>query len=377
MKNAATSMRDRVRKRAETRRNTGGLSTLELPEGVDLYKPEKGTDEFDILPYEVSVDTHPEVKAGELWYERTYLSHRNIGPDEKTVVCPRTIGKRCPICEEHQRLKRDPNADEEVVDALRAKERELFNVVLKNGDGSVMVLDISTYLFGKMLEEEIRNGDMAVAGFADLQGGKTLKVRWAEKKMGQQKFVEASRIDFIDRDDFGEDVLEAVVDLDKALKIMSYEEIDKLFHAGEEESASDANGAEEPPAEDEPPARRGVVRRPAKPAAEDAPPDDDDLPGLEDPPRQSRKKPEPPPEDDNVCIACDGSGKTSKGKPCPICDGTGKGEPAAGEGDGLGAEEPPAEDEPPARRTAGRSVRRSEPEQEEPEKAPARRVVRR
>ena len=72
------SMRDRVRKRAQERERIGGLSTLELPEGVDLYKPEKGTIKFDIIPYRVSVDTHPEVKKGELWYERTYLAHRFI-----------------------------------------------------------------------------------------------------------------------------------------------------------------------------------------------------------------------------------------------------------------------------------------------------------
>ena len=64
------SMRDKIRHRAESRRNIGGLTTLELPEGVELYKPEKGPVEFDILPYVVSVDNHPEVKKGEQWYQR-------------------------------------------------------------------------------------------------------------------------------------------------------------------------------------------------------------------------------------------------------------------------------------------------------------------
>ena len=188
-KGKTESMRDKIRHRAESRRNLGGLTTLELPEGVELYKPEKGSVEFDILPYVVSVDNHPEVKKGEQWYQRNYLAHRNVGPEEKFLICPRTIGKRCPICEEHQKLKRDPNAEEEVVDALRAKERELFNVVMKDGDGSVMILDISTFLFGRKLEEEIREGDEANAAFAELSGGKTLKVRWESKNMGTNKFA--------------------------------------------------------------------------------------------------------------------------------------------------------------------------------------------
>jgi hypothetical protein len=245
------TMRDRIRHRAESRRNTGGLDTLELPEGVELYKPEKGPVEFDILPYKVSVDTHPEVKKGELWYERTYLAHRNVGPEEKFLICPRTVGKRCPICEEHQRLKKDPNVEEEVVEALRAKERELFNVVMKDGDGSVMVLDMSTYLFGRKLEEEIREGDEANAAFAELSGGKTLKVRWEAKSMGTNKFVEAGRIDFLDREDIDESALDAVVDLDKAMKILSYEEIEKIFQAGGDEVPEDAGDKDKPPAEEE------------------------------------------------------------------------------------------------------------------------------
>lgn len=306
-KSTADSMRDRIRKRAEQRRNLGGLDTLTLPDGVELYKPEKGTVEFDILPYRVTVDTHPEVKKGELWYERTYFAHRNVGPEEKFLVCPRTIGKRCPICEEYQRLKKDPNVEEEVVDALRAKERELFNVVMKGGDGSVMILDISTFLFGRKLEEEIREGDESYAAFAELVGGKTLKVRWESKSMGTQKFVEAGRIDFTDRDDIDEAALDVVVDLDAAMKILSYEEIDKIFQAGGDEEVEEKSEPEKTP-----PTRRVIGK--ARPKAED---DDDQLPGLE------TKEKDKAPEGGGECIACDGTGKTSKGKTCPICGGTG------------------------------------------------------
>jgi hypothetical protein len=372
-------MIDKIRHRAESRRNLGGLDTLQLPEGVELYKPEKGPVEFDILPYVVSVDNHPEVKKGEQWYQRNYLAHRNVGPEEKFLICPRTIGKRCPICEEHQKLKKDPNAEEEVVDALRAKERELFNVVMKDGDGSVMILDISTFLFGRKLEEEIREGDEANAAFAELSGGKTLKVRWESKSMGTNKFVEAGRIDFVDREDIDPAALEAAVDLDKAMKILSYEEIDKIFQAGGDEVPEDPNTGkdEDDPAEEAPARKIGRGASPEKIAAAkmkflaEPEEEEDQIPGLEMP---SKAKAKPKGESELPdCTACEGSGKTTKGKTCPICGGSGKDEDVPAED--PAAEEPAEEEEEieaksVARRMIGKPAAKEE--------APAgRRVIRR
>uniref|UniRef100_A0A6M3K383 Uncharacterized protein n=1 Tax=viral metagenome TaxID=1070528 RepID=A0A6M3K383_9ZZZZ len=334
MKNRAQEMRDRVRARAERNRLSGGLDTLSLPEGVELHKPEKGTEEFDIIPYRVTVDNHPEVKKGEVWYERTYFAHRAVGPEEKFIICPRTIGKACPICEEYQRLKKDPDADEDVVKALRAKERELFNVVLKEGKGEVMLLDISVHLFGRKLEEEILEGDEANAAFAELKGGKTLKVRWEKKSMGANKFVEAGRIDFLDRDDIDDEALDLAMDLDKALKILSYEEIEKIFHAGEEEESDKDDTGDDDETEERP--KRRIIGGGKKERSDDDSDDKgddpeenkdpDELPGLGK--NAGKKKPDEDEEDDKGddedCIACEGTGKTSKNRECPICDGTGK-----------------------------------------------------
>lgn len=363
IKGKTESMRDRIRQRAKERQaHQGGLSTLTLPEGVDLYKPEKGPVEFDILPYRISVDNHPDVKKGDLWYRRIYYAHRNVGPEEKFLICPRTVGKRCPICEEYQKLKKDPNADEEMVDGLRAKERELFNVVMKDGDGSVMVLDISTFLFGKLLEKEINEGDEANAAFPDLSGGKTLKVRWEAKSMGTNKFVEAGRIDFLDREDIDESALDAVVDLDKAMKILSYEEIEKIFQAGDDEVPE--KEAEEPAEEEEErPAKRVIGKAKPAPEPEEENEEEDELPGLEKKKTGAKEAPD--------CIACDGTGKTSKGKTCPICGGSGKDEDTpADDVKEEPAEEEQEEEAKPAKRVIGKPAVKEE--------APAgRRVIRR
>ena len=311
-KSMAETMRERVRAHAEKHSREGGMDTLALPEGVSLFKPEKGTIKFDILPCRVDVNNHPEVDKGDLWYQRTYLAHRNVGPEDKFLVCPRTIGKRCPICEEYQKLRKDPDADDKVVGGLRAKERELFNVLV---DEEVMVLDMSIHLFGKFLELEILEGDEINAAFADLKGGKTLKVRWDERTFDKRKFVEAGRIDFLDREDLDEeDTLEAVVDLDKALKILPYEEIEKIFQAGDDddgEEEAESNGNDENEEKEATKKRTLIKKKKSK----------------EDDEEEEEKSSDDDDDDDDMCIACDGEGKTSKGKTCPICGGSGRMKP--------------------------------------------------
>lgn len=224
-----------------------------------------------------------------------------------------------------------------------------------------MVLDISTFLFGRKLEEEIREGDEANAAFAELSGGKTLKVRWEAKSMGTNKFVEAGRIDFIDREDIDESALDAVVDLDKAMKILSYEEIEKIFQAGGDEVPE--KEAEEPAEEEEEPAHRVIGKAKPAPEPEEENEEEDELPGLEKKKTGAKEAPD--------CIACDGTGKTSKGKTCPICGGSGKDEDTpADDTKKEPAEEEQEEEVKPTKRVIGKPATKEE--------APAgRRVIRR
>lgn len=356
-RNSLDELRERTRKRAEARSRERGLSTLALPEGVSLFETSKGTTEFDILPYKITVDNHPDAKKGDIWYKRLYFIHRNIGPEELTIICPKTIGKRCPICDEYKRLKADPDAEEDIVKALRPKDRELFNILPK-GEETIMVLDISTALFGQELDKMINEGEVAIAGFWLLQGGMTLKVRWDSKTMPKRKpFFEAGRIDFEPREDFDDSTLDMTVDLDAAMKIMSFEEIEAIFQGSDGAPAP----AEEPEKEEPAPARRVVGRIAGRPPT----PTPEEEPGEEAPPTPARRSLRPAPaapaeEGEEAtatgvpdCIACEGAGKTSKGKTCPICGGTGK------DTDAVLDEETPA----------------GEPEKEEAPPAPTRRVV--
>ena len=225
-----SSMRDRFKKRAKEGAQKG--FSVQLPEDVKRFAPKKGTYKLDVIPYTVSAKKHPDgVAAGELWCRRPFLIHYGIGVDNKPQVCPRTIGKPCPICEYYERERKRPGADEDALKEIRAKARELYNVIdLDNEDDGIQVLEMSYHLFGKLLENEINEADDdEVAGFAELKGGKTLKVRFSESSMGTNKFLEATRIDFLDRDDYKKSILDDVVDLDTVFNILPYEELEAVF----------------------------------------------------------------------------------------------------------------------------------------------------
>ena len=81
-KSKRQSMRDKVRNRAEERESSTGLPWLTTGDSVEMFQPKKGRNKFDILPYEVTVDNHPEQESGELWYQRTVWIHFNIGAEE-------------------------------------------------------------------------------------------------------------------------------------------------------------------------------------------------------------------------------------------------------------------------------------------------------
>ena len=144
---------------------------------------------------------------------------------------------------------------------------------------------MSYHLFGKLLENEINEADDdEVAGFAELKGGKTLKVRFSESSMGTNKFLEATRIDFLDRDDYKKSILDDVVDLDTVFNILPYEELEAVFL--EDEGAGMAGDDDD----DKPKSKSKK-----KSYKDDDDDDDDEKPKS----RRASKKEEPEEDDDD------------------------------------------------------------------------------
>lgn len=306
------SMRDRIKEQAKTA-TTEGASYLILPPGkkVNFFNPKEGDFEIDMIPYEDS--------NGELQPYRRYKVHGGIGAEDNKYVCPTTIGKPCPICNARKEMAKSKSGDADLIKSLTPKERVLTQQIdlLDKKDDSVQLWDASYHAFVKDLLKAIdtaensastRKRSLPHAGFAELQGGQTLLVKM-EESAKIKKFYQAVRIDAADRDDYGEEILDEVLNLDECLKILDYETLDAIFleldpadqgsgrkreESTDEKTTGRTRGARGAAKEEEPPTRsrtRGVAkeepqgeesepapaatssrRRGATPPAEDPPP---------------------------------------------------------------------------------------------------------
>lgn len=323
--------------------------------GKDLiYKIKEGVVRLDMLPYEVTKNNHPQgVEEGDFWYVRPFGIHRNVGPEEKTVVCPKiTFNQPCPICEEYKHRLRDDEADETITKSLRPKDRQLFVVMTE--DDEIKVMDSSYHLFGKLLESELEAED-DYQGFASIdEDGKTLKIRFKEKDTPFGTCTEATRIDFEDRDPIEEDILDDVPALDEVFKMYSYEDLDAMFNGTNSASTDKEEAAE---AEEAPRKRRTRKKAKVVEPEEEEDEEEEEIPAPRK--RRSRKAKvvEPEEEDDEEEeVPAPRKRRSRKAKPEP------EPEPEEDDDDEEEEEEAPA---PKKRRTRKAKVVEPEPEEEE------------
>lgn len=248
MVSSKMSMRDRIMQKANEGDVNSG-SGLRLQDNVTFFKPKKGRNQIIVVPFVMSGPNMEEIPAGELWFRYQILKHFNVGPEGTAVICPKTVGKRCPICEHRAALlAQGRNKTEQEVKDLTPKKREFYNVIDVDDDFRLKIWEVSYYNFGKHLREEIREADTDLAAdFADPENGALLIVRLSEEAMAQNKFLETSRIDFREREPLTEDILSQAIAFDKCLHILSYNELRKLFlDLDDDDTRDDVEGSEEP-----------------------------------------------------------------------------------------------------------------------------------
>lgn len=230
----------------------GFRNYLKVPEGTEFFKPEKKkTYVLDILPYNVSDKKHPDkVKKGMTWFKRTLYLLRNVGPEEETMLSPRTLGKKCPVSEEYNRLRNDSDSSaKEMAKGLKAKVVEVYNIRLK-GSKKVMLFEMSRFCFGDVLAEAIEMADdPALRDFYEADGGVSLKIKFKEDKYEGRAFLKLFSVEFIERDKpIGSSILKKVIDLDKILVVPEYDDLKDLFFGeerDEEEDGADDDDVEE------------------------------------------------------------------------------------------------------------------------------------
>jgi len=238
-----TSWKDKVSfNSAQQRSKASNYGHLLLPRGVPIFKEEPASRvSLDILPYIVTDPNHPEkdeergvAVQGSEWYRRSYKLHRNIGAADVALVCPTSVGKKCPICEYRQNLlNRGANWQDDAVRKIRPSDRSIYYVVPighKKYEQRVHVWDISHFCFQSKLNDEIEeNPDFG--SFPDPgPDGLTLKIRFSEEKIGSNVFADTSRIDFEQRSySYGEEDINNLSSLDEVIDVKDYAEIKRAF----------------------------------------------------------------------------------------------------------------------------------------------------
>lgn len=233
-----------AKKWAKEYKSGGGSFAIRLPEGVEMFKLEKaGVRRILIIPYTVGKG-NPYADEGETHFERTYFSHPRIGPSNETFVCAsETYKKKCAVCEYAAELRQDPDTKKDVVDALRPKQRQLWNVVdLDEPEKGVQLWEIAQFSFGKLLRERCTNEDEDedFSSFADPEEGKILKLTISEESYKGRPTYKVAAIDFKDmKKPMSEEWLEAAVCLDDLLIKAKYDEVKKVLEGGDDEDDED------------------------------------------------------------------------------------------------------------------------------------------
>ena len=143
-------------------------------------------------------------------------------------------------------LRRDPDADKDLVKSMWPKQRQLWLVYdLDDTERKVQLMDYSYHQFGKQLKAELDNADEedGFDYFADLEDGMTLRINFEENK---PYGFEASSINFKKRKlQYREDLVDELPCLDDLIKVETYDALKAVFFQTEDEDEEDVQDDED------------------------------------------------------------------------------------------------------------------------------------
>jgi len=295
----SNSLKDRLKKSYESKDKGGGSRPSAFDwkkaDGVKFYKAKEGKNRINIIPYIVKTKNDPLVRAGDTKVgDQSYMLdvfiHRNIGPTQAEVICPKSnFGKPCPICKQAQEFKDNGKKDE--ASALWPKRQCFYNVIDgKNPDEGIQIFAISHYLFEKELIEEARaaSDDGDIIDFVDIDDGKMIEFRGAETTSNINgkavTFLEYKSFVFKEREEsLDSDLVEKAISFDDLMKLPSDDEIKALMFGDDDAEADDEEVEEEDDDEEESPKNKNIKRdkkasKEAEEEEEESEEDDDDVP---------------------------------------------------------------------------------------------------
>jgi len=273
----------KISSNAAARKKGFGYGHL-LPNGLDVWSPEVDSKVvMDILPYLVKDKNHPDkdkdkgvAVEGSYWFKRPFKFHRNIGAKNSSEICLQSFGKKCPICEYRDKLKKDDSADEDTIKGLKPSERNLYAVVItkingKKQERKLQLFEFSDYLFQEKFVEQLEDKP-EFETFPNPYEGTSISVKFAETNLGGNKFAEPTRFDFEARTkQYDDDFIDEIPCLDECLRVLTYDELKAKF------MESDDIETEEEEEEEEKPVKKGKkpVSKP-EPEEEDEEEEDDE-----------------------------------------------------------------------------------------------------
>ena len=229
-----------------------GFKDFLSPKGLEKWKPSEGINKINVIPYNVTA-THPlvvtnQTDVGDVCYSLDVYIHRGVGASQSNVTCLRQFGKRCPLCEEANRLY-GLGTDEAKKQAskISGKRRIVY-----------LVQDLNNNKFGwwdtgyNTVEKNIQ----AIAGFEvdedtgakidvyDVEEGRSIKFIGTKNSFNGHEYIEPGNFSFEPRHPLSEQALSISTDLSQYLNIMSEEDMEKVL-AGETVTPTD-NSSKEP-----------------------------------------------------------------------------------------------------------------------------------
>jgi len=277
-KEKSNALKDRL-KRSYDSKDKGGSNRPQAFDwkkagDIKFYKPKEGKNKINIIPYIVKTKNDPLVRAGDAKIgDESYMLdiwvHRNVGPTQAEVICPKSnFSKPCPICKQAQEFKDAGKKDE--ASALWPKRQCLYNVQdAKNPEAGIQVFAISHFLFEKELIEEARaaSDDGDIIDFVDIDDGKMVTFRAAEETSNINgkavTYLSYKSFGFAERDEaLDPEMVEQATSFDELMKLPTDKEIEALLFGEDDDSEDD---------EDEKPAKKDVKKTSKKPD-----PDEDD-----------------------------------------------------------------------------------------------------
>lgn len=220
---------DKLKKKSEDLSRSGG--------GADYDKLQPGKNVRRVLP--------PKGDRDVFWSEG-YV-HFQVGPEGKsTVTCLETYGqgKKCPICQYVEQLKKGSKADKQLADRIRRTRRMYINIINRDSeDDTPKVLPVGKTILQPLIDLIC---DPDYGDITDFEEGRDITITKSGKGLNTEYSVIAKPKPSVASEEMTEEELqEALPDLDALFIKKTPQEIQDILDGtdGDDDDEDDGGGA--------------------------------------------------------------------------------------------------------------------------------------